>query len=164
MKNFKSKCACSAGAIGICLCIIFMSIGAIGITLAGISKNSENIQGEEGSMGGMSNMSDMSGMSAMTSMNTTTASNSSFQSMVMSFFMGFWGEVTLLFSFLFMILGMWFSNNKKIVPVSILASIILYISMYAYYSIPLEIAGLIIMVFAYVTAFNQRARKACKLV
>jgi hypothetical protein len=43
IKNFKSKCACYAGGIGICLCVVFMSIGIVGITSVGLLKNSNNM-------------------------------------------------------------------------------------------------------------------------
>jgi hypothetical protein len=154
-RNLKSKCACYAGGIGICLCIIFMSFGIIGVTTVGVSKYSNNNSQRAGDMGGMS--------SIMTAMPTTTTTTNNPQDVIISFFSGFWGEVILLFSFVSMNIGMWFSSNKKAIVVSIVASIVLYVSMYVYYSIALEIIGLVVMFFAYVVAFNYKVAKVVKL-
>jgi hypothetical protein len=157
MKNFKSKCACFAGRIGICLCTIFITLGVIGVTAVGISKNNnDNMQ-----VGG----GDIGSISGMTTMTSTTTNANSTQNMIIAFFSGFWGEVILLLSFVSTIVGMWFSNSsKKLVPLSMLASIVIFVSMYVYYSIPLEIAGLVILAFAYVSAFNYRIAKVAKLM
>src|SRR6266480_5740813 len=97
IKNFKSKCACYGGGIGICLCIVFMSIGIVGITSVGLLKSSNNMG--EGNMGSMSGMG--------TPLVSATG-HSTFQYIIVSFFSGFWGTVILLVSFVVIIAGMWF--------------------------------------------------------
>lgn len=88
----------------------------------------------------LSKNNNMNSMSDMTSMTTiANGAKPSIQNIIIAFFSGLWGEVILIISFVSMNVGIWFSNNRKIVPFSIVASIILYVSMYLYYSIPLEI-------------------------
>ena len=145
MRYFKSKCACCVGGIGICLCIIFMSIGIVGVTTVGLAKNS--------------NMNSMSEMSSM-----ATNREPSIQNMIITFFSGIWGEVILIISFAIMNVGIWFSKSWKIIPFSIAAGIILYVSMYLYYSVPLESLGLVILFFAYFATFNNKVAKIVKLV
>lgn len=147
MRSFKSKCACSAGAIGTCLCIIFMSIGIVGVASVGLSQHSN-----------------MNSMSDMTNKRVPTNGVPSILNIIITFFSGIWGEVILLISFASMNVGIWFSRNRKIVPFSIVANIILYISMYVYYSVTLEILGLLILFFAYFTAFSYKIAKTVKLV
>ncbi len=76
------------------------------------------------------------------------------------------GEVILLTSFVSMIAGIWFSNssnNKKPIPIAMAGSIVLYVSMYVYYSIALEIAGMAILAFAYVFIYSHRVARVAKL-
>lgn len=151
MKGFKSKCACSAGGIGICLCVIFMSLAVIGTATVGISKNTGT-----GDMNSMSSMksSDTSGN------NIPTPS----QNVIVSFFSGFWGQVILLLSFAAMFASIWFSgSNRKLVPISVVGAVILYISMYNYYSVALEVIGAIILAFVYASAFSNRVARTVKL-
>jgi hypothetical protein len=61
----------------------------------------------------------------------------------------FWGELILLISFGLMLAGTWFTGNRKVMPLSIAAMTILYISMYIYFSISLEIMGVSILSLAY---------------
>lgn len=144
MKKLASKCACSASGIGICLCIVFMTIGVVGTTLVGVSKNAN-------SMAGMGSMSDM----------TITQT----QNIFVNFFSGVWGEVIFLISFGLMFYGMWSSggNRKKLLPLSAAGIIILYVSMYAYFSLALEIVGSIVLAFAYSSAHSYRIATAIKL-
>ena len=143
MKKLASNCACSASGIGICLCIVFMTISVAGTTLVGVSKNAN-------SMTGMGSMSDMA----------TTSQN-----VFVNFFSGVWGEVILLISFGLMFYGMWSSggNRKKLLPLSAAGVIILYVSMYAYFSLALEIVGSIVLAFAYASAYSCRIAAAVKL-
>lgn len=144
MKKLASNCACSASGIGICLCIVFMTISVAGTTLVGVSKNAN-------SMTGMDSMSDMA---------TTQTQN-----VFVNFFSGVWGEVILLISFGLMFYGMWSSggNRKKLLPLSVSGVIILYVSMYAYFSLVLEIIGSIVLAFAYTSAYSNRIATAIKL-
>ena len=143
MKKLASNCACSASGIGICLCIVFMTISVAGTTLVGVSKNAN-------SMAGMGSMSDMA----------TTSQN-----VFVNFFSGVWGEVILLISFGLMFYGMWSSggNRKKLLPLSVAGVIILYVSMYAYFSLALEIVGSIVLAFAYASAYSNKIATTIKL-
>lgn len=145
MKKLASNCACSASGIGICLCIVFMTISVAGTTLVGVSKNAN-------SMIGMGSMSDMA---------TTTQA----QNVFVNFFSGVWGEVILLVSFGLMLYGMLSSggNRKKLLPLSIAGAVILYVSMYAYFSLALEIVGSIVLGFAYASAYSSRIATVIKL-
>lgn len=140
MKNFQSKCACSAAGVGICLCIIFMSIAIGGTAVIGISK-------------GASNMGNMGSMSA----------DMVQQNYIISFFSGFWGEVILLISYGLMFFGIWSSGNKRVLPVAIVGTTILYVSMYTYFSTSLEIAGSIVVAFSFALAFSDKLAKKIKL-
>lgn len=144
MKKLASNCACSASGIGICLCIVFMTIGVVGTTLVGISNSANSMTG----MGDMSNMA------------TTQTQN-----IFVNFFSGVWGEVILLISFGLMFYGMWSSggNRKKLLPLSAVGVVILYVSMYVYFSLALEIVGSIVLAFAYVSVFSYRISTAVKL-
>ncbi|MDE1814642.1 MAG: hypothetical protein KGI05_08280, partial [Thaumarchaeota archaeon] len=151
MRNKKSKCACAGAGIGICLCTVFMSISMIGIAAVNVSKNAAK--------SAAANMAGMNGMSAsnMASMKNASATISSMQmgstgNPIIDFFGGFWGEVILLISFGAMIAGVWTNgSSKKLVPIAAAGAIILYASMYAYISIPLEILGSIVIGFAYLS-------------
>jgi hypothetical protein len=167
MRNdFKSKCACIAGGIGICLCIIFMSLAIVGTTAVGISKNAD--------MNGMSSGDSSSSSSSMSSMkpSDTTANSSSnntsesSQNIIVNFFSGVGGQVILLLSYGAMFASIWssrISNRKLVLPISIIGAIILYISMYNYYSVALEVTGAIILAFVYVSAFSYRVARTVKL-
>ena len=139
MRNFRSTCACASGGIGICLCTIFMSFSIVGSSVIGITKTANT----------MSNMGNMAGMTT--------------QNIIVTFFSGFWGEVILLLSFGAMFAGMWFSGNRKILPVSVVGAIMLYVSMYAYFSISLEIIGGIMLAFAFASAYSSRVARTLKL-
>lgn len=119
-----------------------MTIGVTGAALVGLSKSS-------GSMTGMSSMA---------------SSDSSFTQNILNFFSGIWGEVILLISFGLMFYGMWSSggNRKKLISISIIGAAALYVSMYAYFSLALEMAGSIILAFAYMSAFNKRFANVVK--
>jgi hypothetical protein len=86
------------------------------------------------------------------------------QNPLLAFFSGFWGEVFLLISFALMLFGIWFSGRKTVLPLSLLGVVILYISMYVYYSISLEIFGGILLAAAFTLAYNVRIAKIARLV
>ncbi|MDE1832683.1 MAG: hypothetical protein KGI02_10015 [Thaumarchaeota archaeon] len=144
MKKLASNCACSASGIGICLCIVFMTISVAGTTLVGVSKNANSVVG----------------MDSMSNLATTQTQN-----VFVNFFSGIWGEVILLISFGLMFYGMWSSggNRKKLLPLSVAGVIILYVSMYAYFSLTLEIVGSIVLAFAYASAYSNRIATVIKL-
>lgn len=144
MRSKKSKCACAGAGIGMCLCTVFMSISMVGTTLVGASKNAY-------SMAGMGSMSDM----------TTTQP----QNIFINFFSGIWGEIILLISFGIMFYGMWSGggNRKKLLPLSAAGVIVLYVSMYAYFSLALEIVGSIVLAFAYASAYSNKIATTIKL-
>jgi len=87
------------------------------------------------------------------------------QNIFVNFFSGVWGEVILLISFGIMFYGMWSSggNRKKLLPISAVGVIILYVSMYGYFSLSLEIVGSIVLAFAYASAYSNRLATAIKL-
>ncbi|MBI3842851.1 MAG: hypothetical protein HY295_06905 [Thaumarchaeota archaeon] len=146
MKKLASKCACSTSGIGICLCIVFMTIGIGGTTLVGISKNANS----------------MTGM-ASNSMPDMTARQP--QNIFVNFFSGIWGEVILLISFGLMFYGMWSSggSRKKLLPLSAVGAVILYVSMYAYFSLAMEIVGSIVLAIIYASTYSYRIATAIKL-
>lgn len=158
MKSFKSKCACGIGA-GISLCTIFMSLGIISAAIVGLSVNSENLREEDGGGRESVNAMNMMNMESMTMTNDPALS----QNFIVAFFSGFWGEVLLFLSFGLMLVGIWFMVNKKVFVISVVGVIVLYISMYVYYSINLEIIGIVILAIAYVTAFSHKAAMVLKL-
>lgn len=121
-----------------------MTISVAGTTLVGVSKNANSVT----EMGAMSDMA------------TTQTQN-----IFVNFFSGVWGEVILLISFGSMFYGMWSSgsNRKKLFPLSVAGVIILYVSMYAYFSMALEIVGSIVLAFVYASAYNNRIATAIKL-
>lgn len=160
MKRFKSKCACGIGAVGISLCTIFMSLGIISAAIVGLSASSENLREEKDRR--VSESMDAMNMMNMESM-TITHDPVLSQSFIVTFFSGFWGEVILLLSFGLMLVGIWFMGNKKIFVISVAGVVVLYISMYVYYSINLEIIGISILAIAYITAFSHKTAKILKL-
>jgi len=141
MKKLASKCACSTSGIGICLCIVFMTISMAGTTIVETSKNTNSMAAN-----GMSDMA------------TTQTQN-----VFVNFFSGVWGEAILLISYGLMFFGIGSSGNKKVLPVAVVGAAILYISMYAYFSIPLEILGSIVLGFAFASAFSYDLAKRMKL-
>ena len=63
-----------------------------------------------------------------------------------------------------MLLGMWFTGKRKIVPIAFLGVLILYVSVYSYYSVTLEVIGAILLSFAYLSIYNYKVAKVVKLV
>jgi hypothetical protein len=82
---------------------------------------------------------------------------------IVAFFSGFWGEVILLVSFGLMLVGIWFNGKRKVMPLSVAGIVILYVSMYVYYSIGLEVAGTVILAIAYTSAYSYKVAKTVKL-
>jgi len=126
------------------LCTIFMSLSIAATTSVGLAQ-----------------ITDMADMGGMTATNTSTSQIS--QNAIINFFLGFWGEVILLLSFGLMLAGMWFRGSRKVMPLSIAGATILYYSMYVHYSISLEIAGAVMLAFAYACAYNYKIAKLVRL-
>jgi hypothetical protein len=141
-----------------------MSISMVGAAVVSVSKNAaKSAAGNTASMSGMSSTNGMVGMknttAAMTSMQMSTTGNP-----IIDFFGGPWGEIILLISFGAMIVSIWTSgSSKKIIPIAVVGAVILYASMYAYVSIPLEILGSIVIGFAYLSAFSERVAQRIRM-
>lgn len=137
----KAKCASCAGATGIAACTISMTLAAAGIAAVGFSG---------------------SGMAGMSSQSTNIALGSPLLQIV-SFLTGFWGEVILLFSFGLMTFGMWSASQIRPMTLALIGAPILFVGMYAYFLIELQMAGIIILALAYATAFSHRAALATRM-
>jgi hypothetical protein len=48
-------------------------------------------------------------------------------------------------------------------PIAVVGAVILYLSMYAYFSIPLEVVGSLIIAFAFACAFSDEFAKKIRL-
>jgi len=105
----------------------------------------------------------MGSMGNMVTSNVIGSQSNSLQFLVM-FFSSFWGEVILIVSFSLMLTGIWFAGRRKIIPIAFSGVLILYISMYAYYSVSLEIIGAIVLSVAYPSIYNYKVAKVVKLV
>ena len=143
-----------------------MSLAIVGTTAVGISKNADT--------SGMSSSSSMSSsMSSMKPSSGTTANSGSNnvseppRNIIINFFSGVVGQVILLLSFGAMFAGIWFSGDirvrKFLLPISLVGAAILYISMYNYYFIALEIIGVIVLIFVYASIFSHRVAKMVKV-
>jgi hypothetical protein len=132
-----------------------MSLSFIGATAIGLSKNANS----GNSIGGMGSMSSNSMITS-----TNSAISSAFShNIIVTFFPGFWGEVIFLGSFGLMLAGMLLTGRRKVMPLSIAGIVILYVSMYVYYYVSLEIAGAVILAVAYTSAYNYKVAKTVKL-
>lgn len=127
-----------------------MSLSVVGAGVVALSINVDN-GNRKGNMGSM-----------------TTAKvighHSNSLNILVTFFSGFWGEVILIVSFSLMLLGMWFTGKGKIIPLAFSGVLVLYISMYSYNSVSLEIIGAIVLSFAYLSIYNYKVAKVIKLV
>lgn len=165
MKDLKSKCTCSAGGAGIFLCVIFMSLAVVGTAAVGISKNADN-GNTDGSTNVMSTMSTTKSSTGGDNTHSSIDMSSASQNIIVSFFSGSGGQIILLLSFIAMFAGIWFgdrNNRKLLAPISAIGAVMLYISMYNYYSIALEVTGAIILGFVYASAFSHRLAKTIRL-
>ena len=128
-----AKCASCAGGVGVALCTVFMTLGAVGVIAIGAVRS--------GSMTGMSLAQPIV--------------NPSVPQQVALFFAGFWGEALLAVSFALMLLGFWLSGRKFAVYSAIPGIVILFFGMYIQFSIALEIVGAAFIVFAYAFAYGK---------
>lgn len=139
MKNPRSKAICCVGVFGISLCTILMSISMGGSFAAAFSKDS-NVQ-------------------SMDSMNMNAQNNN----IVLAFFNSPWGDALLVASSASMLLGIWFSGKMKLIPLAISGIVLMFIGMYWYYSISLQIAGAAIMGFAHLSNYNYKVSKLLRI-
>ena len=140
MKDSRSKAICCVGVFGISLCTILMSISMGGSFAAAFSKDS-SVQ----SMGSMS-------------MNDQKNNN-----IVLAFFNSQWGDALLVASSASMLLGIWFSGKVKLIPLAVSGIVLMFIGMYWYYSISLQITGAAIMGFAHLSNYNYRVSKLLRI-
>jgi len=140
MKNQRSKAICCVGIFGISLCTILMSISMGGSFAAAFSKDS--------------------GMQSMNSMNTDSQKN---DNIVLAFFSSQWGDALLVASSASMLLGIWFSGKIKLMPLAVSGIVLMFIGMYWYYSISLQITGAAIMGFAHLSNYNYRISKLLRI-
>ncbi|MHB8603081.1 MAG: hypothetical protein ACYC6W_11960 [Nitrosotalea sp.] len=140
MKNHRTKAICCAGVFGISLCTILMIISMGGSFAAAFSKDSS--------------------MQNMDSMNTSGQKNSN---IILAFFSSQWGDALLVASSASMLLGIWFSGKIKLMPLAVSGIAIMFIGMYSYYSISLQIVGAAIMGFAHLSNYNYKVSKLLRI-
>lgn len=134
---FATKCISCAGGIGIALCTIFMTLGALGIIAVSISNNALSMPG-------------------MPYPQASSSSQYSILGQIATFFSSASGEVILIVSFALMILGFWLHKKQLSTPIlAVIGSVILFVSMYIYFSIIWEIVGAIFLVSAYVISYSK---------
>lgn len=144
MKGSKCRCACYAGFVGIGLCTTLMVLSMAGVATVALSKNSN--------VGSIINDPSMSN-------HTLSVS----QNIVLTFFDGMGGQVILVASFASMLTGMWFSGNRKLLPIAILGIVVLYVGMYQYYFVGFQIAGAMIMVITHLPVYSHKVARILKL-
>ncbi len=130
--------------MGISICTILMAV-SMGGSFASLFLKDSNIQSTNT-------------MSSMT-MNVQNTQNP-----VLAFFNSQWGEVLLVASSGSMLFGIWYSGKRKLVPVAIGGVAAMFLGMYSYYSISLQIAGATAMVFAHVSNYSYKISKLLKIV
>lgn len=143
MKNHQTKAICCIGVFGVSLCTILMSISMGGSFAVAFSKDS-NLQG-------------VNSMSSMT-MNDQKDSN-----VILAFFNSQWGDTLLAISSSSMLLGMWLSGRRKLIPLAVTGIAVMFIGMYSYYSISLQAIGASVMGFAHLSNYNDRISKLLKI-
>jgi len=101
-----------------------------------------------------------SGMQSMNSMNTDGQKN---DNIVLAFFSSQWGDALLVASSASMLLGIWFSGKIKLMHLAVSGIVLMFIGMYWYYSISLQITGAAIMGFAHLSNYNYRISKLLRI-
>ena len=101
-----------------------------------------------------------SGMQSMNSMNMDDQKN---DNIILAFFSSQWGDALLVASSASMLLGIWFSGKMKLMPLAVSGIVIMFIGMYWYYSISLQIAGATIMGFAHLSNYNYKVSKLLRI-
>ncbi|MDC8451567.1 MAG: hypothetical protein LV477_01510 [Candidatus Nitrosotalea sp.] len=100
-----------------------------------------------------------SNVQSMDSMNMNAQNNN----IVLAFFNSPWGDALLVASSASMLLGIWFSGKMKLIPLAISGIVLMFIGMYWYYSISLQIAGAAIMGFAHLSNYNYKVSKLLRI-
>jgi hypothetical protein len=62
-----------------------------------------------------------------------------------------------------MAFGMWHGRRIRSTVLALVAALLLFIGMYVYFSIGLELAGSIMLVFAYSSVYSRSVAKLAKL-
>jgi len=137
--SLKAKCANCAGAAGIASCVVPMLLSAIGVAAVGLS---------QGSMAGMGN--------------TSGALTSSPFLQLISFLSGPWGAVILAGSFALMVYGMWLGRKYRPLTLGLTAAVVLFVGMYSYFSVVLQLVGAALLVVAYLAAYSHSFASALK--
>jgi hypothetical protein len=101
-----------------------------------------------------------SSMQSMDSMDTNSQKNNN---VVLAFFSSQWGDALLVASSASMLLGIWFSGKIMLIPLAVAGIAIMFIGMYWYYSISLQITGAAIMGFAHLSNYNYKVSKLLKI-
>lgn len=138
--NVKAMCANCAGAVGIASCMVPMLLGAIGVASVGLTESS---------------MSSMGGISG------APASSPLLQ--LVAFLSGFWGAVILVASFSLMVYGMWHGRKHRPLALGLLSAVILFIGMYAYISIALQLLGSALLAVTYTAVYSHSFASATRL-
>lgn len=143
MKSIRTKAICCTGVFGISLCTVLMSISMGGSFAAAFSKDST-----------------MQNMDSMDSMNINDQKN---DNIILAFFASQWGDALLVVSSASMLFGIWFSGKMKLIPLAVSGIVIMFIGMYSYYSIVLQIIGAAIMGFAHLSNYSYRVSELLKI-
>ena len=104
-----------------------------------------------------------SSMQNIDSMSPMIMSNQKDSNVVLAFFNSQWGDVLLVASSSSMLLGIWFSRKTKLIPIAVAGIAVMFIGMYSYYSIVLQVTGAAIMGFAHLSNYNYRVSKLLKI-
>ncbi|MHB8546223.1 MAG: hypothetical protein ACYDAJ_05605 [Nitrosotalea sp.] len=97
---------------------------------------------------------------SMDSMNMNGQKNNN---IILAFFSSQWGVALLVVSSASMLLGIWFSGKMKLIPLAVVGIVVMFIGMYWYYSISLQMAGAAIMGFAHLSNYNYRVSKLLRI-
>ncbi|SMH71730.1 hypothetical protein [Candidatus Nitrosotalea okcheonensis] len=143
MKSHETKAICCLGIFGVTLCTILMTISMGGSFAAAFSKDS--------------NMKEANSMSSM-KMNDQKYSN-----IILSFFGSQWGDALLVVSSASMLLGIWFNGKIKLFQLAVLGIFVMFIGMYSYYSIVLQVIGASIMGLAHLSNYNYKVSKLLRI-
>lgn len=143
MKNHGTKAICCVGIFGVTLCTVLMTISMGGSFAAAFSKDSS--------------------MQGVNSMSTMTMNDQQYSNVILSFFGSQWGDALLVISSASMLLGIWFSGKLKLIPLAVSGIFIMFIGMYWYYSIGLQITGATIMGFAHLSNYNYKVSKFLRI-
>lgn len=97
------------------------------------------------------------------SMSLVTMNNHKDSNAILAFFNSQWGDALLVASSGSMLLGIWFSGKSKLIPLAISGIAIMFIGMYSYYSISLQIIGAAVMGFAHLSNYSYKISKLLKI-